>query len=970
MILSKSFSVLTLLLFSFLVIGNVASAYAQEKVEIRGSDHDGYSRLVFEWPASVTFNTSKSDDKISIDFGKAAGGDASSVNAQKLRNIGSVSLEEGDGLKAIITVSSDSKFRDFKIGKRVILDVYDSKGSPERGTASNAKIETNNNASNVEETQSTAPSNAGLQNVGNAQATNMTTEVKITGQQPHLITISSTESIGMAAFERAGFFWMVFDKPELTTPPIVSGPSKTDFPPFEKIDIGNKGVAYRMPKIDGYYMYGEGGGILWRVVLTPTPRDTKAIAPTVTVGSNLLWPMQAVTQIMEIEDPIVGDVMQVSTVADASNFAGTAREYVELETFSSPIGLAFAPRADNITAQKTDDGLLVSKPNGLAVSPIRDTAAVSIKDDLQKENTLFNAQDNPDNIKRIYDFGRWEMGGLRSLDNNRQILMAGLGVKKGAAKAEDLLTLTKLNIANDRGPEALGLLRIAAQELPGIDETPEYISLRAAASALTGRFSESLKDFATPSLASYDETNYWKAFALTGVEDWIQADSVMPNDLRLLNAYPQPIKEPLSLALAEAALRAGKVNKAQDLLMSLEPEFAKMSLARQSAWKYLNGELEHQKGNFDSALDNWTPLLTGADDYYRAKAGLSVTRMQLERQKITPEKAIDRLEGLRYAWRGDELESLVNYRLGEVYIANKDYLKGLSVLRNAVSISPNAKVTEEITNYMTSTFRKIFTDGELEDVSPIDAVSIYEEFKELTPIGAEGDLFVQNLAERLVEMDLLGRAASLLDHQVTHRLKGEDKAKIGIRLAAIRLLNNQPDGAIAALTTASNALREAGGPADPFKTREIKLLQARALSKVNRSVEAINILKNMKEDKDVIRLRADIAWGSGQWDVAASAFQKLIRAENISKKAAPSEYGANLIVNRGIALNLSGNRTALDNLRAEYDVAMKQSDKAQIFDLVTRPRKLGMLDNRQSISSLISEVDMFGDFLENYKTTK
>lgn len=948
---------------------NTTISYAQDAVEIRGSDHDGYSRLVIEWPESVSFETQKNTDQIILRFEKPATINLEGVNQKTLRNIGGVSASSNDNLVLNINIANGAKYRDFKIGKRIMLDVYDSEGKPDQAAAK-SDTPPNKTEPEVEKETTPPPSDENLDAVAplaTEQKTQETITPKITGQQPHLITISSMQSVGMAVFERAGFLWLILDRGDLKTAPVISGPNKDSLPALEKIDIGNNGVAYRMAKPDGYYFYGEGGGILWRLVLSPNPRDSKSVTPIVTPESNVLWPMMNAAKLIEFKDPIVGDMITVSTVTQSSDFAGAARQYVEFETFESPVGLAFAPRADNVTAQKNKDGVLISKPNGLAVSPMRDTAAATIKDDITREEEIFNAQDNPNMINAIYDFDRWKMGGIKALDNNRRVLMSGLGDKKGAAKAEDLITLAKLNIANDRGPEALGLLRIAANELPGIDESPEFISLRAAASTLSVRYEEALKDFQTPSLTKYNETNYWKAYALAGLEDWVQADKTMPNDFRSLEGYPNPIREPITLRMAEISLRAGKVNMAQDLLESLERDFPKMSVARQSAWKYLNGELERQKENFDVALDNWTPLLTGDDDYYRAKAGLSVTRMQLDRQKITPEKAIDRLESLRYAWRGDELESLINYRLGEVYIANNDYLKGLSVLRNAISISPNAKITEEITNYMTTTFRQIFMAGELEKVSPIDAVSIYEEFKELTPIGAEGDLLVQNLAERLVDMDLLSRAASLLDHQVTHQLKGEDRAKVAIRLAAIRLLNNQHDGALAALDTAQNTIREGSGPADPFKTQEIKLLRARALSKLNRSNEALAVLKNMKEDKDVIKLRADIAWSSGQWDVAADAFGKLILSENISKSAPPSEYSADLIINRAIALNLAGERGALDNIVRDYSDVMQQSERAQIFDLVTRPRTLGLLDNRDSISSLISEVDLFGEFLENYK---
>lgn len=973
MILFKSIRLLSVFLFIFVMGGMSTTIYAQDAVQIRGSDHDGYSRLVMEWPQSVSFEVSQNNDQIEIKFDKAATADVTAINQKTLRNIGGVASVTSDPLTLAINVVPNAKYRDFKIGKRVMLDVYDSEGTPEPAAQTSqvstppntpAELETNNDTP--------APSNENLQQVNEAGASpEQTAPSKISGNQPHLITVSGTQAIGMAAFERAGFLWLIFDQASLRTPPVLSGPNAESFPPLEKIEVGidNGGTAYRMPKPEGYYFYGEGGGILWRLVMTPTPRDTKASAPVITPSSNLLWPMASAAKIIKFEDPIVGDEVSVATVTSAEDFSGMSREYVEFETFTSPIGLAFAPRADDITITKNTDGVEISKPNGLAVSPTKDIAATSLKDDLTREEEIFVAEDSPSQINPIYDFNRWQMGGLNALDQNRKVLMSSLNNKNGAAKAEDLITLAKLNIANDRGPEALGLLRVAAVELPGIEESPEFVSLRAAASALSGHYEDALKDYQMPALINFNETNYWKAYSLAGLEDWVQAEQVMPPDLRVLKTYPNPIREPITLSLAETSLRAGRLNTAQDLLESLEPDYPKMSFSRQSAWQYLNGELERQKGNFDRAMDNWSPLLTGDDDYYRAKAGLSVTRMQLEREKITPEKAIDRLEGLRYAWRGDELESLINYRLGELYIANNDYLKGLSVLRNAVSISPNAKVTEEITNYMTSTFRKIFTDGELDNVSPIDAVSIYEEFKELTPIGAEGDLFIQNLAERLVEMDLLERATGLLDHQVTHRLKGDERAKVAIRLGAIRLLNNQYDGALAALDTASTTLN-AGGQADPFKMREINLLRARALSKLNRSNAALSILQNMKEDKDVIRLRADIAWAAGQWDVAASAFEKLILSENVSQSAPPSEYASKLILNRAIALNLAGERSALDNIAREYGDVMRQSDSAQIFELVTRPRNLGLLDNRETITSLISEVDLFGGFLENYKSTK
>ena len=70
----------------------------------------------------------------------------------------------------------------------------------------------------------------------------------------------------------------------------------------------------------------------------------------------------------------------------------------------------------------------------------------------------------------------------------------------------------------------------------------------------------------------------------------------------------------------------------------------------------------------------------------------------------------------------------------------------------------------------------------------------------LTPAGVEGDEVIQRLADRLVALDLLGRAAELPDHQLKYRLRGVEMARVGTRLAVLHLMNGTPEGAIRATT--------------------------------------------------------------------------------------------------------------------------------------------------------------------------
>ena len=84
----------------------------------------------------------------------------------------------------------------------------------------------------------------------------------------------------------------------------------------------------------------------------------------------------------------------------------------------------------------------------------------------------------------------------------------------------------------------------------------------------------------------------------------------------------------------------------------------------------------------------------------------------------------------------------------------------------------------------------------------IDALSLFYDFRDLTPIGRRGDEMIRKLADRLVSVDLLDQAAELLQHQVDNRLQGAARAQVAV--AARGDLSDGPQA----------------GPRDPGAARE------------------------------------------------------------------------------------------------------------------------------------------------------
>jgi hypothetical protein len=91
--------------------------------------------------------------------------------------------------------------------------------------------------------------------------------------------------------------------------------------------------------------------------------------------------------------------------------------------------------------------------------------------------------------------------------------------------------------------------------------------------------------------------------------------------------------------------------------------------------------------------------------------------------------------------------------------------------------------------------------GGADKMAPVDELALFYENIDLTPIGADGDEMIRRMADRLVAVDLLEPAATLLAYQVDKRLDGIAKAQVSTRLAAIYLMDHKPQDALDALHT-------------------------------------------------------------------------------------------------------------------------------------------------------------------------
>jgi tetratricopeptide (TPR) repeat protein len=297
-------------------------------------------------------------------------------------------------------------------------------------------------------------------------------------------------------------------------------------------------------------------------------------------------------------------------------------------------------------------------------------------------------------------------------------------------------------------------------------------------------------------------------------------------------------------------------------------------------------------------------------------------------------------------------------RLGELYIEEKDFVSGLKALRQAVTFFPNNIFARSVSKKMTKSFSSIYTDGTSDAMTPLTALSLYDQFRELTPVGKRGDKIIQRLADRLVEVDLLDRASILLDRQVRFRLRGAQKAKVGSRLALIRLLDRQPG-------TALDALDESVAPglgADLSLQR--KRLRARSVFALGDSEAALKLIKgDNKREADL--LRADIFWRTRNWADAGQVFERLIGNAGRDGRRI-NDLSASLIINWVVALSMSDQKDSLNRARQVYAAQMDMTEYREAFRLITNKTE-GSAEDFRTLTERFKEIGRFQAFLTSYR---
>jgi tetratricopeptide (TPR) repeat protein len=668
------------------------------------------------------------------------------------------------------------------------------------------------------------------------------------------------------------------------------------------------------------------------------------------LGASIHLTVQGAGPAVAIPDPAAGDRVWVVPVPGPGKGIGIARSFAEVELLATAQGIAGRALGDGVKFRTLRQGVEITAPGGLSlsgtnVSGIRTAAARGkrARELIGGESWLFE-------IKKLYQGD----GDAFAAIKHRFLETAYKAGPTEQSRARS--RLAQLHFAHSLYTDVIAILRVVEVDDPKFVNDPVFRALRGASYFSLGDQKRARLDLFHASLDPYNEISLWRGAVEAVDGKWAEALRYFSRSDSVIRSYPRGLRIRFGLLAAETAWHVGDVPSTKYHLAVVES--LKPGRSFTPRLYFMRGHLLAKTLNPDDAVAYWNRAIDGSDPRTRVRAALAKNEILLKHGRIDLKKVAEELEKLRFVWRGDALEFELLTRLGRAYLDTGDFKNGLLTLRDAVRNYPKHPETDGVVNHMRDAYVNLF-DGALADkLPPLVSLALYDEFRELTPPGKAGNELIAKLAHRLVAVDLLDRAATLLEHLVEERLTGTERLEAANQLGLVYLMDRKPDRALATL----------GGevPADiaPKVVVSRRLLTARALGELTRYSDALALLKSEKS-RDAELLRAEIYWRLKNWGEAAKAYGALVDIDG-TKQTGFSETRQRYVLNLIISLALSGNVKGLDWVRKRFAARMDKTRYREAFNLVSGHS--GPVPNSYwLITQKVAEVDLFRTFMKSYR---
>ncbi|MBA2590038.1 MAG: hypothetical protein H0U98_15605 [Alphaproteobacteria bacterium] len=979
------------------------------EVKLRTGTYEKFTRLVFDWPRDVSYQVFPGAGKMTVKFAAPVRADVSAIARFAPPWVKNAAWRiDGQSTIFEFDTDSDSGYHDFKDGHHIVLDIlapktdgaayvppgtakppitkFDVTAMKPAPAATAPAIKPGASTKQAESIAQTAQQLAD-KNKPAAKSVEAKTEAKpdpkaegkaetkpdLKAEKPEvkaaevpadaipvadakrtrdgaIITFKGAGPLPAAVFVRGLTAWVVLENAPNFDSRNLKGALGDFAAGLEAVSSSGLGILRITLKTPAEIAARINGNDL-QVEIAPT-----VAPPGVVIGfarnqsdprrASLSTLLPAADHAFKILDPAGGDLLTIIP-GQAGRGVPLLRSFADFAVLASAAGLVITPYGDDLEVTVDTSRITISRPTGLALTPPQMPVA-------QSPSALAHYGDGPSYL----NFASWGLAQGGSFLATERKLTQIVAHAPPSMAGLPRLNLARFYLANGFASEALGLLKLLQSHDPALAGDTQLITMKAAAEYMMGRYRDAHNELIGSNFDADRHAAFWRGLIEAGMEDWKNAHAHLEQAGPVMNRYSPAWQATALLADADAALGQGRLDLADAALQRLPKD---LDHSHALAAELAQARLMAAQTRYGSAAAHFIAVEKGGDEKLAAQAIFYHTVAALTATAITQPQAIEQLERLRFRWRGDALELKTLRKLASLYTARGQWHEGLKILRVATQNFSGQDAARIAQDDMRGAFVNLFLKGGADKMKPVDALALFYDNLDLTPIGPDGDDMIRRMSERLVAVDLLGPAANLLAYQVDKRLDGIAKAQVATRLAAVYLMDHKADKAVAAIRDSQIT----GMPDEEMHQR--MLLEARAFAALKQWDNALDLIA-VDQAEDTKHLRADIYWDSGNWAIAGQKAEEILDTR-WSDTVPLSVSDRAQVMRTAVAYSLANDEASLKRVREHFAAKMKGTPDANLFAVLSADIDQHGMAFREAAAKIAS-IDTLQTFMKDFARRK
>ena len=725
---------------------------------------------------------------------------------------------------------------------------------------------------------------------------------------------------GVAAFRRGGDAQMVFDMPR----PLDLSQLKDD-PVFGDVTerLLPDGMQLRMklaPESQIRALRRPGG---WALAVVHDQPSLQAIATHADKGA-LTISAASPGHVVVLADESTGGRLLVGTQKTGGQSIQATHRDAEFILPATWLGVVIEPLSDRLSLRPMRDGFVLQASDGpkLALTwpdiPADAAAAARI-------------------MTRRFDLPNLPPA---ELHNRLTLAMRDAALTPKLGRFAARMRVAQAMLAEGLDVEARGVIHAATSDDPAHTDDPDAAGMTAIASWLLARAGgpdAKPIDFDPSALGTSDEARLWQALFKSAQADVSEAAASLAAIWPILLQYPPDLRRRLAPEVGRM-LGAGGQDKVLSAFLTAFPD-PSLDLVRA-------GLLQRQ-GKIDQALSLYDTVSKRPDRLLRALALRRAVETRLADKRIDVATAAASLGRQLYSWRGGETDLALRLRVSHLRVQAGLWRQALALLRDTDTAFPEAH--DRIHDAETKLIADLVHGDSASKLSALDLVALADEASTLLSASDADTTLAPVLVDKLMALDLPGRAEPILQRLYDHAIDPAQKAELGVRLARLLADRGDSKGALSILAASDDS-----GLDSPLIARR-GMLRARILAKTGHTDDALGVLAGIQDEPalelqtGLLEQNRDFAQAAGLLSafIAGSAFPKL-----------PEQTQRNLILRLANDESELGDMAALRRLRAAQASHFSGGSDAELFAVLTQEPINATTDLPRSAK----ELDKFARF--------